>query len=244
MSMKPQAHAEEPPPLLPLEQQYRNTLPSFPQLSRAQERALVTRARAGENVRDDIILSLQPRVYALAAKYWRRDAGPVERMDLVQAANVAMFHSFGRALWGANPITYLLRVARGAMSNCLSGRGDLIKTYRQEDRIALLSLDHPIGEDGTSLADVLAHEVRPAPCLETAVHALCQAIEALPEKQRLVIQRHYGLTTQPESLNRIGRSLAPHIQRPANAHYHNRRALAALRRQLTPLLPLLLGGAL
>ncbi len=40
-------------------------------------------------------------------------------------------------------------------------------------------------------------------------------------------------------LSVIGRSLAPHSPRPANAHYYNKRALAALRRQLASLLPLM-----
>ncbi len=232
--MQRQAHDLEALPVLTLEQHYRTLLASFPTLTKEQEQALVQRAQAGENVRDEVVLSLQRRVYALATKYLR-PGSTVERMDLVQAATEAMLQSFPLALVKENPCSYLLRVARLTMINSLNGRTDrLIKTYHHEDTVPVLSLDQLICKDGATLADLLPVEVRLEPTQKRKdAFTILQAIETLPEMQRLVIQRHYGLTSSPESLNTISRSLAPHSPRPANAHYYNKRALATLRKHLS-----------
>jgi len=239
-----QAHLEA-PPMLPVDQQYRLAFASFPRLNEQQEQVLIERAYVGEDVRDDVVLSLQERVYTLAAKYLGRDKA-IERMDLVDEASVAMLESFDRALTKENPFSYLLQVARNAMVDCVNGRSDLIKT--REGHIPVLSLDQP-NEEGDSLADTLAFEVHLEAHhpLESAFVSLCEAIEGLPEKQRMVIQRHYGFDSEAESLNLISRSLALRAKsgRPGTAHYHCKLAHATLRKQLTPLLPqYAVGGAL
>jgi RNA polymerase sigma factor (sigma-70 family) len=232
------------PPVLPMEQHYRATLASFPQLTREQERVLVQRARAGENVRDDLILSLQRRVYALAGRYHaraqQRKESTIERADLAQAATVAMFRAFNRALAFDDPITYLLRVASGAMSTYLSGRSDLIKSYEDQKRATVLSLDRPFYNDGASLAEIMPVETILPPQRGVAP-ALYQAIESLPEKQRFIITRYFGLSGQPASLRAIGNLYFQQL-RPCSVHYHKKRALQTLRQRLTPLLPLLMGG--
>ncbi len=233
-------------PMLPVDQQYRLSFASFPHLNDEQELTLIERAYAGEDVRNDAVLSLQERVYTLAAKYAHRDKA-IERMDLVMEASVAMFESFDRALTKENPFSYLLQVARNAMVDCVNGRSDLIKT--REGHIPVLSLDLP-NEEGDSLADTLACEVRLGEVhhsLERTFTSLCEAIEGLPEKQRMVIQRHYGFDSEPQSLNMISRSLTRKAKsdRPANAHYHSKRAHAALRSRLASLFPqYAMGGAL
>ena len=69
-----------------------------------------------------------------------------------------------------------------------------------------------------------------------------QALQMLPKKQRLVILRCYGFDHTPEPLNEISRTLSPKSPRPANAHYHHKKALLALREQLTSVFPQVTSG--
>jgi len=245
LSIQKQAHSET-LPVLPIELHYRSKLSSLPQLTTDQEHALLQRAYAGEDVRNEVVLSLQRHVYALAGKHMRRDKA-VERMDLVQSALTAVLYRFERALTKENPFSYLLQVADLTMVDCVNGRGDAIKNHN--DDIAIISLDQP-DEDGISLADTLTFEVHLEEAhhpLESTFASLCEAIEGLPEKQRMVIQRHYGFDSEPQSLNMISRSLTRKAKsdRPANAHYHSKRAHAALRSRLASLFPqYAVGGAL
>ena len=55
-------------------------------------------------------------------------------------------------------------------------------------------------------------------------------MEALPPKQRFVIEHHYGLVGAPRSLHDLRRAGTP------SAQYHHRQALAALRRALAAVL--------
>lgn len=222
-----------------LHQPTKSTIPYFTQ---EQERALLVRARNGENVRDDILLLFQPRLYALAAIYVRKSR-QVEWGDLVSVANIALLERMKVALTKHNPYGYLQRVAQLTMIAAISGRNDLIKTHSEVESVPIQSLDVPLCEDGSTLADLLPIEVRiESSALAQARYAaryaaLHKAIEALPEKQRLVIEQHYGFGYSPEPMNAISRSLSPHTPHPSTAYYYNRRALKALRRALLPFFP-------
>ena len=102
---------------------------AFPRLTREQEGALIERARAGEDVRDQVILSLQQRVHALAAKYARPEEQE-EFCDLVNSANVALLKSYTRALSSPNPYAYLLRTAFGQWRS-------------RQDRVKVRHRSHP-----------------------------------------------------------------------------------------------------
>jgi len=231
------------PAQLSAEQQYRSLLLTFPRFTEEQEHALIERALAGEHVRNDLILSLQPRVYnlahRLASKYLRGKEQAAERMDFVQKANEEMLQMFTVALSKENPCSYLLKVARLTMIDCIKE----IKASQErngERDSSLLGLDLSDGEDASSFIEAIPVEVRLVSPREasTAYGALYQAIQALSEKQRLVMVRHYGFGCAPEPLNIISRSLSPKSPRPANAHYHHKRALIVLERMLGPALPL------
>ncbi len=240
--MKQQASTEAFPAQLDAEQQYRSLLLTFPHLTEEQEHALIERALAGEPVRNELILSLQRRVYnlayRLASKYLRGKEQATERMDFVQKANEAMLKRFSLALTKENPCSYLMKVARLTMIDCI--REIEASHKKSEGQSALLGLDLSDCEDTSSLLDAIPVEVHlEAPHNINAAYALLyQAIGTLPEKQRLVMLRHYGLGCAPEPLNIISRSLSPKSPRPANAHYHHKRALAVLERTLAPALPL------
>jgi len=205
---------------------------AFPRLTTEQEGALIERARAGEDVRDQVILSLQQRVHALAAKYARPE-GQEDFCDLVNSANVALLKSYTQALRSPNPYAYLLRTARSTMINYFYGYGE----HTQRERVPMLSLDTNYSEDGTPLSDLLSTEqtVEQATPLEEAAFAfLRQAVAALPEKQRLVVERHYGFGQVPESLNTIKGGSSPRNSRSMDARYQHSKALASLRAMLAP----------
>ena len=236
--MKQQAQTEVVPAQLGAEQQYRSLLLTFPRFTQAQEQALIERALAGEPVRNDLIVSLQGQVYhlahRLASKSLRGKEQATERMDLVQEANRAMLKRFSRALTKENPCSYLLKVARLTMIDCIRTLDASGQQAKEDDTASALL-------DGISL-----QVQRQASRQSKATHALLyQAITTLPEKQRLVIVRCYGLGGAPESLNAISRSLSSTSSRHAkNAYHHHKRALVALKEHLTVVLsPVATGGA-
>jgi RNA polymerase sigma factor (sigma-70 family) len=207
---------------------------SFPRLTKEQEEALINRARAGEDVREQVILSLQRRVYALAAHYARPEEQE-EFCDLVNSANVALLKRYIQALSAPNPYAYLLRTARSTMINYFYGYGP----YTQRERIPILSLETNYREDDASLSGLLPTEqtVEQAASLEEDTFAcLRQAVAALPEKQRLVVERHYGFGHVPESLNAIKKGLSPGYCRRIDVRYQHTKALTSLRTLLAPVL--------
>jgi RNA polymerase sigma factor (sigma-70 family) len=200
-----------------------------------QERALIERARSGEDVRDQIILSLQRRIGALAAKYARPEEQE-DHADLVNSANVALLKHYQRALKHPNPYAYLLRTAQSTMINYYHGYGE----HTQCERVSMLSLDEPHEKEGTSLLDLLSTErnVECSSLLNDATSTLLhQAIAALPEKQRIVIERHYGFGQMPESLNIMNVRTSSKQSRPIDAHYQHHKALATLRASLAAQFP-------
>jgi RNA polymerase sigma factor (sigma-70 family) len=200
---------------------------SPPRLTPEQEQELIKRAHAGEDVRNQVILSLQRRVSTLAAKYARPDEQE-EYCDLVNSANVALLKQYTRALKSPNPYAYLWRVAQSTMINFYHGYGE----HTQRERVSLLSLDESHNEDGVALIDLLSSEqnVGPSSSLNDATSTLLhQAIAALPEKQRIVIERHYGFGQTPQSLNTLKKGLS--------SKYHHGKALAALRASLVEQFP-------
>ncbi|GCE06124.1 sigma-70 family RNA polymerase sigma factor [Dictyobacter aurantiacus] len=215
-------------------------------LSPSSQERLVTRARAGEPVHDELILSLQSAITSMAIRHLRNhsyNCYHVEYTDLVQEANVAILTSLQRALTKQDPCAYLMRTAKKAMVRYyVNGHADVIKTYHAyQEPIAVLSLDAPINkETGQTFADLRGAVPQERQRRDSDAYAsLYRAIEALPEKQRMVVRRCYelGLGDTPASLNEISRHFSPHSPRPANAHYHHRCALAKLRTLLASALP-------
>jgi hypothetical protein len=148
-----------------------------------------------------------------------------------------MLETFSQAVTKRNLFAYLLGVAGIAMIACISGRDDLIKTHHHTESITVLSLDHPACEDSLPLIDCLpgndvllsAQEERQ----KDEYYPLYRAIEALPQAYRIVIERHYGFGSAPETLDaisaRLGKSSA---RRPSVAHARKRQALALMRKYL------------
>jgi DNA-directed RNA polymerase specialized sigma24 family protein len=179
--------------MLTSEQLYRMEVGQLPGLTRAQEQEVAARAQAGEDVRDTILLSLQPRLFTLASRYARYGS---TWLDLCQSASLAMLESYQQAITKRNPFAYLLGVARLAMIACISGRDDLIKTHHHRESVSVLSLDKPLTRSGgtgdeITLADVLTEERYECSAQEPELDygPLYRAIAALPEGLRVVIER-------------------------------------------------------
>ena len=219
------------PAVLDAERQYVSQLRSFPSLTQEQEQALLDRALAGEKVSGDIVLSLQQRIYSLAyrmaARHLQGKEQAIERMDFVQEANRAMLRHFQLALTKENPYSYLLKAARTAMIDCIR---KIEASQRDQDEVSSFSECIP--------TEIHTESSRKN---EATYTPLYQAVQMLPEKQRLVILRHYGFGCAPEPLNTISRSISLKACASTrnNANYHHKRALTSLQQALGSAFPLL-----
>jgi RNA polymerase sigma factor (sigma-70 family) len=202
-------------------------LPARPTI--AQERALIARARAGEPVRNEILLSLQDQILGMAQRFahlaWDERGEPVEWLECVQAASIAILASFERALEKEDPYPYLLGIARRAIWRCIRQQGGF-DTGRDIE-----SLDAPLTSDGLTLAEVLSTETRleaHTPALAMLEHyrsRLAQLLERLPEKQQRVLALHNGFQdANPLSFREIDRLHGIH-----GANTYHMRALATLK---------------
>jgi RNA polymerase primary sigma factor len=105
---------------------------------------------------------------------------------------------------------------------------------------SVTSLDKPVGAEGdATLGDILPGESPPADVeltLDLEQDALSRALDALPERDRTVLELRYGLGGgEPQSLAGVGRELGltrervRQIEAAALANLASRRELAALR---------------
>jgi RNA polymerase primary sigma factor len=84
-----------------------------------------------------------------------------------------------------------------------------VRAIRRAPRI-VASLDRPLGDDGTALGELIAGE-RGEPIEEVHVSLLADrlraAVAALPELQRRVLERRYGLGRRPRTIDAVAREL-------------------------------------
>jgi len=98
-----------------------------------------------------------------------------------------------------------------------------------------MSLDEPIGDDGeSSVSDLLADENALDPSDVVAVEqrnqALADALDALPQRARMVLVRRYGLDGEdPYTLDEIARELGLTRERVRQIEVETLRQLSALR---------------
>ncbi len=205
---------------------------------RERERAFLERAQRGENIRDEVILSLQPTVKRMAYRLYTRLSPQshilkaVEIDDLEQEAYARMLVLFPKALEQKEPFRWLAGTAYGAMRDLLNGRGDTVKRHPSEKPIPILRLDQPLTDDGATLADVLPDTFHSPLLPEHVKEAIHQAVTALPEKQRTIILHHFGFLGTPASLRQIGRDAHPNSVRP-HSTYQYKKALMTIRQALS-----------
>jgi DNA-directed RNA polymerase specialized sigma24 family protein len=212
------------------------------QESHKREQAFLERAQAGEDIRDEAVLSLKPTIERMASRLYARlspqsRVQAVEMHDLEQEAYARMLALFPKSLQQKEPFRWLCGTAYGAMRDQLNGPGDAIKRQPRDKPIPVLRLDRPLTDDGATLADILPDSLRSSPHLPEYTRAMIeQAIGTLPEKQRLIILLHFGFTGVPVSLNQIGRDVHSHHVRP-HSTYQYKKALGTLRQALSDIFP-------
>jgi hypothetical protein len=129
-----------------------------------QERDLVERARSGDgSARDALIEACQRYILSKAwhlVNYYVASAGArLEVMDVVMEGNLALLLYMDTALASVNPCGFLRKAALGVMLNYCKEHRVLIRTPRTPGLVPhqIVSLDAPIGEDGSAtLADLIA----------------------------------------------------------------------------------------
>ena len=118
------------------------------------------------------------------------------------------------------------------------GRGEAAARPGQAVRSAArasISLDEPVGDDGeSSFADLLADEHAEDPVEVVAQsqreRALSDALEALPERRRRVLELRYGLDgNDPRTLDEIARELGLTRERVRQIEVETLQQLAAIR---------------
>ena len=134
--------------------------------------------------------------------------------------------------------TLLLRLQRDATDEEIAVEAklplDQVKTVRSAAR-ASISLDEPVGDEGeSSFADLLADEHAEDPVEVVAQsqreRALSDALEALPERRRRVLELRYGLDgNDPRTLDEIARELGLTRERVRQIEVETLQQLAAIR---------------
>ncbi len=104
---------------------------------------------------------------------------------------------------------------------------------------ASLSLNQAVGPDGESeLADLLADPAAADPVEEAERSLLRQTVqrrlERLPERERLIVERRFGLQGEPQTLETVGRELGLTRERVRQLQVQ---ALKQLERELADLAP-------
>jgi RNA polymerase primary sigma factor len=94
-----------------------------------------------------------------------------------------------------------------------------------------LSLNQPVGPEGEQtelgelVPDVRAESLDDRIERERLRHVVRHAVQSLPDRERMVVERHFGLTGAPETLQRIGTELGLTRERVRQLEAH---ALATL----------------
>lgn len=174
---------------------YLNSLNHAPRLSREEEARLGERSRAGDAEAQAALVQSNLRLgVAIAKRYIERE---FDLLDLIQQANLGLMEAAKR--W--NPergkfSTYAVFWIRSSISRSFVGA-----TYQKRRRFTtvedLRRLHYAMLSDAESVEELASRKVTQA-----EVRAV---VTQLPEREREVITRHYGLNGEPESLTDIAR---------------------------------------
>src|SRR5882762_9923057 len=199
---------------------YLGAIASRPLLTADQEYAYATLARQGDfDARQRMIEHNLRLVVAIARNFVNRG---LTFLDLIEEGNLGLIHALDRfePERGFRFSTYATWWIRQAIDRALATQTRAVrlpgKTAHEVSDLMMLSeaptsLDSPIGEEGeTALVQLLADHAAAAPEWHVAQHELQLLVEHwledLSAKQRLVIERRYGLNGQdPSTLDDLAR---------------------------------------
>lgn len=167
---------------------YRREIYTYPRQTRDEEQLLITRARAGDaKAREDIMQGCLKYVLAIAV-YYRKFLRHDDGADLVGIGNLAIAENIDRALTKENPYGYLQVCAKLTIIRYCRNHSHACE-WELMERDALRS--------------------NTVPPVNRSYDWLYQAIEQLPQQQRDMLTKHFGLYGErKESLYQIGRQLS------------------------------------
>jgi DNA-directed RNA polymerase specialized sigma24 family protein len=220
---------------------YSAEIAHLPRRSRAEEHALVARARQGDSEARQVLIEscLQYALRVSRTFYSTHQLSHDDLLDLAQIASERMVAQMDKALAASEPCAYLRGIARQAIWAYCTYHSGLIKrphyTNAMLDRLdpkpaVVESLDAPLSRDGRPIKVKLieAPAVQPERderSQQQRYAALYKAVSALPKKQQETIVRLYGLFGHlAETPSDIGR-----LQ---TVHNHASRARQRLRAML------------
>jgi DNA-directed RNA polymerase specialized sigma subunit len=146
---------------------YRNAVSQLA-LDREEEAAVIEAARAGDQrARDrlieDCVRAALVRAVGLAIWYRALRGVTLDPQDIAQEAGLRAILRIEKALASPNPVGYLRRAIEGAMLTYCRERQSAVRvpvcmqSRKRIPPVEVLSLDAPIGEDGSAtLADLIA----------------------------------------------------------------------------------------
>jgi RNA polymerase sigma factor (sigma-70 family) len=147
----------------------------------------------------------------------------VERRRAIERATADLKASTGRS-----PTPKEVAIATGLSTEAVTAARGL--------GLPPLSLDEPTLEDGSMLGSVVADGSTPDPESAAVAHeevrAIDDAVDTLPDRQRVVVQRHFGFGYEPQEIGEVAATLHVSQQRVRTI---KRDALYALEDELEPI---------
>ncbi|MBI2377167.1 MAG: sigma-70 family RNA polymerase sigma factor [Deltaproteobacteria bacterium] len=235
-------------------QRYFSEIERYPLLSREEEAALARKARAGDKVAAEMLVTSHLRfVVKVALEY---QGTGLRLLDLIQEGSVGLM----RAVELFDPdrgnrlLTYGVHWIRAYIRSYVAKHKSVVsRPVPKADRPQLpsgrdLSLAEPLSDDERSLEDVLlVDELSPADSLLERDHdfhvtsAVERAMKSLGERERYIIRERF-LGEEPSTLQEIGHRLGLSRERvrqlEARAKSRLERALRALAPEVVEDMPL------
>ncbi len=213
--------------ILTSEEQYRILTRNLPRLSREEEADIVQKARTGDIVaREQLITNCLTYIEFIAKRYepyLHHD----DYLDLVSIGSLAVVENFSRALVKDNPSGWLRSRGKYAIIHyCFTHANLITRPDHNSEPVYTTSLDQPYYSN--TLADKAPVVVRECPDYTY----LYEAVEQLPPHYQDVLIKHYGLyDSAPESLYALSRRTKENVKGSV-AYLTEYRALRRLRKQL------------
>jgi len=202
---------------------------------------LLARARDGDIAARGLVLERHLALVRRVAAHYRGLGLPTD--DLVQEGAIALLGAMDTfdPERGAAFSTYAYWPVRCAIGRAVAQRGRVVRLPRRviaarDGRTAATgaytaSLDAPVDDSGTPLGEVIADANAPDPLDVAARHerdrVLAAAVEHLPPRRRYVIEHHFGLGGEPQTLSDLAADLHISRQRAQAIKDDGLRALAA-----------------